>query len=91
MFFVRDRIVVGMSSIRFLSALIEFLAAVLMLVFNSRVVAFQINSFLALVGPTIMMLVTGLGLIGLAEKFSWLQMTVIATGVALIFIGMKIG
>ena len=91
MFFVRDRIVLGMSSIRFISALIEFSAAVLMLWFNSRTVAFQINSFLALVGPTIMMLVTGLGLIGLAKDFSWLQLTVILAGVALIFLGIRLG
>nr|WP_282580180.1 YqhV family protein [Natroniella sulfidigena] len=72
-----------------MSGIIEISAAMLMLRFNSRVVAFKINSFLALVGPTIMVLVTSLGLIGLAGKFSLLQMAVITLGVILIFVGMK--
>ncbi len=90
MFLIKDRIVLGMSMIRFISGMIEFSAALLMFKFNSREVAFQINSFLALVGPTVMVLVTSLGLIGLADKFSLLQMGVIILGVSLIFIGMKL-
>ncbi|MCK8817422.1 YqhV family protein [Natroniella sulfidigena] len=89
MFIVQDRIVLGMALIRLMSGIIEISAAMLMLRFNSRVVAFKINSFLALVGPTIMVLVTSLGLIGLAGKFSLLQMAVITLGVILIFVGMK--
>ena len=90
MFIIKDRIVLGMSAIRFISAVIEFLAACLMLKFNSRAVAFQINSFFALVGPTILILVTSLGLIGLAEQLSLLQLVVIVGGVILIFVGMKL-
>ena len=90
MFLIKDRIVLGMSAIRFISGVIELLAAFLMFKFNSRVVAFQINSFLSLIGPTIMIMVTSLGLIGLASKFSLLQMTVIKLGVILIFVGIKL-
>ncbi|WP_027340592.1 YqhV family protein [Halonatronum saccharophilum] len=90
MFIIRDRIVLGMSMLRVISGSIELLAAFLMFKYNSKEIAFQINSILALVGPTIMILVTTLGLIGLAGKFSLLQMVVIMTGVALIFIGMKL-
>lgn len=90
MFLVKDKIVLSMSVIRFISGIIELLAACLILKFDSRVIAFQINSFLALVGPVVMVTATSIGLIGLASKFSMLQMTVIILGVALIFLGMKL-
>ena len=90
MFIVEDRIVLTMALIRVLSGVLELLAACLMLKFDSRIIAFQINSFLALIGPTIMLIVTSIGLIGLANKLSLLQMFFIILGVIFIFIGMKI-
>ncbi|GAB6098599.1 hypothetical protein JCM16358_04780 [Halanaerocella petrolearia] len=90
MFWVKDKIVLSMSAVRFISGMIELLAAALIFKFNSRVAAFQINSFLALVGPMVMVLATSIGLIGLASKFSLLQMVVIILGVILIFVGMKL-
>ncbi len=90
MFIIKDRIVLGMSLIRVISGLIELMAAFLMFKFNSKKIAFEINSFLALVGPTVMLLVTSLGLIGLANRLSLTQIVVIIVGVILIFVGMRL-
>ncbi|MFZ5649984.1 MAG: YqhV family protein [Bacillota bacterium] len=89
MFFVFEKIVLGMAAIRFLSSAIEFTAALLMLRHNSVETAFKINAALALVGPTVMITVTSLGLVGLEGKVSLLGMFFIITGVIFIFIGMS--
>lgn len=83
-----DKIVLGMAAVRFLSASIEFTAAMLMLKFNRVETAFKINALLALIGPTIMITVTSLGLAGLAGKVSPSGLVSIFSGVVLIFAGM---
>ena len=87
MFHVIDKIVFSMAAVRILSASIEFTAALLMLYFGRVETAFKINSVLALVGPTILITVTTLGLVGLAGKVSPASMVMIVTGVGLIFMG----
>ncbi|MTI84646.1 MAG: DUF2619 domain-containing protein [Firmicutes bacterium] len=87
MFHVFDKIVFSMAAVRILSASIEFTAALLMLYFGRVETAFKINSVLALVGPTILITVTTLGLVGLAGKVSPASMVMIVTGVGLIFMG----
>lgn len=77
-----------MALCRVLSSLIEFSAALLMLKFNSVEAAFKINSVLALVGPSIMILVTSLGLIGLSGKISFSGMFFVLIGVIFIFYGL---
>lgn len=89
-FYFVDKIVAGMAGVRILSATIELTAALLMLKLNRVEAAFQINSVLAMVGPAVLLTVTSLGLIGLAGKVSPAGMFVILTGVALIFIGIKL-
>lgn len=89
MFFLFDRIVFSMAAVRILSASIEFTAAMLMLRYNEIETAFKINAALALVGPTVLLTVTSLGLVGLAGKVSLVGMAIILTGVALIFIGIN--
>ncbi len=84
-----DKIVLGMAALRFLSATIEFSAAMLMLYFGRVETAFKINACLALVGPTILVIVTALGLAGLACKVSPLGLCLIVAGVGLIFLGLK--
>ena len=69
MFFITDKIVAGMAGIRILSATIEFTAAMLMLKFGRVETAFKINSLLALVGPTVFLIVTTLGLVGWPVRF----------------------
>lgn len=89
MFQVSDKIVLGMAGVRFLSAAIEFSAAFLMLLFGRVETAFKINSLLAIVGPTVLLTVTSLGLIGLAGKSSPLGMVIIVCGIILIFVGIN--
>ncbi|MBO8128844.1 MAG: YqhV family protein [Peptococcaceae bacterium] len=84
-----DKIVLSMASLRFLSASIEFTAAMLMLYFGRVETAFKINALLALTGPTILITVTTLGLVGLAGKTSPLGMLCILVGVGLIFLGLR--
>ncbi|WP_245574350.1 YqhV family protein [Desulfovirgula thermocuniculi] len=87
--FLFDRVVLGMALLRFLSSSIEFSAAMLMLYFNRVETAFKINSLLALVGPTVLLTTTSLGLVGLAQKVSPSSMAIILLGVILIFIGIS--
>jgi len=89
MFLLTDKIVAGMAGVRVLSAAIEFTAAMLMLKFGKVETAFKINAVLALVGPTVLLTVTSLGLIGLAGKVSFSGMAIIILGVTLIFIGIN--
>ncbi|MDQ0285823.1 hypothetical protein J2Z49_000928 [Desulfofundulus luciae] len=89
MFLFLDRIVLSMALLRLLSSSIEFSAAILMLHFNRVETAFKINSLLALVGPTVLLTTTSLGLVGLAGKVSPSSMAIILLGVALIFIGVN--
>jgi len=84
-----DKIVLGMAALRFMSATIEFSAAMLMLYFGRVETAFKINAGLVLVGPTIMVTVTALGLAGLAGKVAPVGLILILAGVGLIFLGLK--
>lgn len=89
MFFLIHKIVFGMALLRFLSSTIEFSAALLMLHYNNVETAFKINAALAIVGPSVMLTVTSLGLVGLAGKISYSSMGIILLGVALIFYGIN--
>ncbi|TEB05773.1 hypothetical protein Psch_02814 [Pelotomaculum schinkii] len=84
-----EKIVFGMAGLRILSATIEFTAAMLMLKFGRVETAFKINALLALIGPTILLTVTSLGLVGLAGKVSSGGIGLIMLGVALIFLGIN--
>ena len=86
---MRDRIVMGMAGLRMLSSTIEMCAALLMLYFNRVEDAFRINALLAMVGPSIMLTVTTLGLIGLAGRVSTQGIFIVMAGVALIFLGVS--
>ncbi|MCF8010844.1 MAG: YqhV family protein [Clostridiales bacterium] len=89
MFHVFDKIVFSMAAVRLISAIIEFTAAMLMLYFGKIETAFKINSLLALVGPAILIIVTSLGLVGLAGKVSSQGMLLILIGITLIFWGIN--
>jgi hypothetical protein len=79
-----------MALLRFISGIIEFSAALLMLKFNSVEKALQLNSVLAIIGPTVLVLVTILGVVGIAEKISLLNFVIIGSGVILILLGIRI-
>lgn len=82
-------IAILMGLLRILSGMIELTAASLMIYFDRVETALKINAVLALIGPTIMILVTSLGLLGIADKVSLAKMITIISGVALIFIGLN--
>lgn len=89
MFFVADKIVFAMAMLRCLSACIEMTAAMLMLKYGRVETALKINAILAMVGPSIMIIVTTLGLAGLAGKVSFSKLGIIFAGVVLIFYGLS--
>ncbi|GAB6157348.1 hypothetical protein JCM39194_05480 [Desulfotomaculum varum] len=89
MFFVVDKIVFAMALLRCLSASLELTAAFLMVKFGRVETALKINAMLAMVGPTVMVLVTTLGLVGLAGKVSLSKLGIILSGVVLIFYGIS--
>lgn len=92
MWLVKNKIVLGMALLRCLSGLIEFTAAMLMLKFDSVEKAVKINAVLAVIGPTVLIVVTSIGLVGLSQKgFSVPRFLLIVAGVTLIFIGIGKG
>ncbi|WP_028309016.1 YqhV family protein [Desulfitibacter alkalitolerans] len=91
MFFIKEKIVVGMALIRILSCMIELSAAILMLKFNKVETALKINAVLAFIGPLILMSVMALGLFGVAGKMPSSKMFFIILGVLFIFYGASKG
>jgi hypothetical protein len=49
--------------------------------------ALAVNSALALVGPTVLIVTTSIGLAGIADKLSWGRMIWISLGVICLLIG----
>ncbi|AOZ94571.1 YqhV family protein [Paenibacillus crassostreae] len=82
-----DKFVASMASLRVISGSIEIAAALFMLKVGQVDKALTINTTLALVGPTVLILTTSIGLIGMADKLSWAKMTWILLGVACLLIG----
>ena len=82
-------IALTMGLLRLLSGILELSAGSLMIYFNNVEIALKINALLALIGPTIMIMVTSLGLVGIAGNVSLAKMFTVASGAALIFIGLN--
>ena len=79
-----------MVILRIISGSIEITAAGLMYKFQDLEKALAINSMLALVGPTILIITTGIGIAGISEKISFLKMICLFSGVVLILISLKL-
>lgn len=82
-----DRTVLLMAGIRMIFAAVIFIAALLMLKFNSVPQALRINAFLGLIGPMIMVAVSILGIADMAGEVSWTKLGIIILGVILIIYG----
>jgi hypothetical protein len=78
-----------MIVLRLIGGRIEVSAALLMLKFNDLEKAFYINTLLALVGPTILIVTTGIGLVGLADKIPLTKMICLFSGIVLILFSLK--
>lgn len=82
-----DKFVVSMATLRVISGGIEIAAALLMLKLAQVDKALAVNSLLAFVGPTVLILTTSIGLIGVADKLSWGKIAWIFFGVSCLLIG----
>lgn len=78
-----------MGLLRLLSGFLEISAGTMMIYFQNVETALKINALLALIGPTMMIIVTSLGLVGIAGSVSLGKMLTILCGVALIFFGIN--
>jgi len=83
--------VAGMAFVRLISATIEVTAALLMLRLGRIDAAAQINAALGLVGPAIFIVVSMLGIAGLAGRIPLSRTLIIAAGVLLILYGSRGG
>ncbi|TCS84021.1 YqhV family protein [Tepidibacillus fermentans] len=84
-----DKFVLGMALLRFFSGSMEILAGFMMLKFNEISKALIVNSLLALLGPTILLFTTTIGLIGMADKLSYGKLLIIFTGVGFILYAVR--
>lgn len=78
-----------MVILRLLSGSIEVTAALLMFKFNDLEKALYINTLLALVGPTVLIATTTIGLLGLADKISMGRMVCLFAGIILILFSLN--
>lgn len=75
--------------LRILSGSVDIIAAYIMFKLNDLEKAFIVNSSLALIGPIIFIITTGIGLSGLSDKISLTKMICLLSGVTLIFISLR--
>ncbi len=78
-----------MAALRFLSSAIECAAAIYILRLFRIEDALRVNAILGMVGPTILILVTLIGLVGIAERLSVERIVLVVAAVALIFIATR--
>ncbi len=88
-FAIVDKVVYGMALLRFVSSLIEFSGAILMLYFGTATKALQVNGALALVGPFVLVAVTAIGITGMTQTIHWTKILWITMGVACILFGTR--
>ncbi|MGI6036096.1 MAG: YqhV family protein [Limnochordia bacterium] len=86
---METKLVSGMALLRILAGGIEIGAALLMLHYRRVDTALRINGVLGIIGPTILMLVSTLGLVGLAGQVDWDRYLIVLFGVLLIFLGVR--
>ncbi|USB34671.1 YqhV family protein [Paenibacillus sp. YPG26] len=82
-----DKFVASMATLRIISGTLEIIAAILMLKLGRIDKALAVNSALAFVGPTVLIVTTSLGLMGMADKLSWGKIGWVACGVICLLIG----
>ena len=78
-----------MVLLRLFGGSLEVTAALLMLKFNDLEKALYINTLLALVGPFVLILTTGIGLVGLADKVPLTKIICLFSGILLILFSLR--
>lgn len=84
-----EKAILGMALLRILSGSTELFAAFLFLKYNDIEKALMVNSSLALIGPIVLILTTTIGLIGIADKVSYVKLMWVFGGVACILYGLR--
>ena len=84
-----EKALIFIIALRLISGSIELTAAALMIKFNDLEKAFYLNTLLALVGPVILIVTTGIALLGLAEKISLTRVICLFCGIFLILFSLK--
>lgn len=78
-----------MAALRFLSSAVECAAACYILRLFRVEDALRVNAVLGLVGPTVLVLVTLIGLTGMAERLSLERTVLIVLAVVLVFVATR--
>lgn len=91
MFQMFEKAILGMAFLRIFSGSLEILVALIILKLNNVEKALVVNSFLALIGPLILITTTSIGLIGMADKISFTKIIWVFIGIAFILYGVKSG
>ncbi len=78
-----------MAALRFLSSAIECAAAVYILRLFRIEDALRVNAVLGMVGPTILILVTLIGLVGVADRLSVERIVLVVVAVVLVFLATR--
>jgi len=86
---METKLVSGMALLRIIAGGIEIGAALLMLHYRRVDAALRINAILGMIGPTILLLVSSLGLVALAGQVDWDRYIIVLFGVLLIFLGVR--
>lgn len=86
---MEQRLVQGMVLLRAISALVEVCAVIAMIRLSRVDALLRLNAALGLVGPTIFILVSLLGLAGMAERLHPGRFLLVAAGVLLVFWGSR--
>lgn len=86
---IEDKILSGMSILRFISGLLEIATALIIFRLQKVETALQLNAILGLVGPIVFLLVSALGLVAVAVKISPVKVCLIVLGVLFIVLGTK--
>lgn len=89
MWYIFEKAVFAMATLRILSGFIEMSAGFLMLRYNDLEKAMVINASLALVGPIVLVTTMTIGVLGLVDRISFSRITWIVAGITCILIGVK--
>lgn len=84
-----DTKVVAMAAIRMLFGLISLSGGYLMFRFNDLQQAVRINSIIGSIGPFVLLLVSAIGVAGLATQLDFKKIALLVAGIILILMGTR--
>lgn len=84
-----DTRVAAMAAIRMLFGLISLSGGYLMLRFNDLQQAVRINGIIGSIGPVVLLLVSAIGVAGLATQMEMKKIVLLVAGIVLILLGTR--